>query len=139
MTHPGRRSAAAAALLVALGSGCAETVVDPTITPPDGGTADTVAAVPEGSPGELLVELLGELAGLSERVVDGDGDSASITRIRALWDAARVEVGAARPDLVASLDATIELANTAVERRRPADADKAYANMLRLVDDFVAD
>lgn len=138
MTPHRRRHAAAAALAVALGMGCADTTVDPTVTEPADGTT-TVASVPTGPAAELLGELLAELAGLSERVVDNEGDEESMTRIAALWEAARGEVEVARRDLLVAFDSSIALARTAVERRRPADADKAYRNLAKLVDEFVGD
>ncbi len=38
-----------------------------------------------------------------------------------------------RPDLLEGFDAVIQLVRRSVERRRPADADKAHKNLLTLI------
>ena len=50
-----------------------------------------------------------------------------------IWEAARPGVEQAGPDSVLEFDQAIELLHTGVDRRRPADADKAYNNLTQLV------
>lgn len=116
-------------LALALGAtaGCAATTVDPVDTAP---TSDaTTATLPAGEP---LTALQTEVNQLSERVVDHDGDDESLARIEQYWAAAKPDVEAARPDLVEQFEDAVDYARRAVERRRPADADKA-ANNLRVL------
>jgi len=44
-----------------------------------------------------------------------------------------------RPGLVNGIGATVELAETAVTRTRPADADKAFSLLTDLVDAYTGD
>ncbi len=49
------------------------------------------------------------------------------------------EVEAARPDLLDRFETTVDMALSAVERNRPADADKAFSNLTDLIDNYTAD
>ena len=49
----------------------------------------------------------------------------------------RPEIAAQRPDLLEGFDAVIQLVRRSVERRRPADADKAHKNLLTLIAAYV--
>jgi len=136
------RRLAGAVLTVATVAACAETTVDPTRTTTAtvlGSAAPTTAFTPAGSAIELLPDLSTELSRLSAAIVDDDDPQGALARVEALWGAARNEVGADRRELVAQFEAAIELARTAVERRRPADADKAFNNLSALVDAYVGD
>jgi hypothetical protein len=69
----------------------------------------------------------------------GDGDDkGSAERIDALWQAARQEVAANRPELLADFDANVRRCADAVRFRRAADADKAAANLRALVTAYLA-
>lgn len=137
-----RRAAGVVLLVVVVG--CAETTVDtqPSVTtdPLSGdGTLVTVAATaPSGTTTELGAALVAEARGLSDKIVDGEGQVEALSRLRARWDALRPDVEAANPDLLASFEVAIELAANGVERRRPADADKASNNLATLVDALAA-
>ena len=121
-------------------AGCAETTVDTSRT-----TAAPAARARRrcshrvGRAIELLPELSTELSRLSALIVANEGDEASFERIAALWAAARVEVAQQRPELVDGFERAIGLAQNGVERRRPADADKAFRNLTSLVDAYVGD
>ena len=128
-----RRPLAAAALLVTVLAGCA-TEVDPEI-PPAITEASTVTTefVASGSTAELLDQLLAEAGTLSEAIVQNEGQHEIIGRIDVIWTAARPGVERASPHSVTEFDQAIELMHTGVDRRRPADADKAYNNLIQLV------
>lgn len=128
-----------AALLFA---SCAETVVEtysddgkvnvngsfetiPTTTLPIAGTAD-----------ELLIEMSDQMSQLSTQIAGEGDEKATLQRIDAIWIVARPEVEASRPELVQGLDTTVEMAETAVVRIRPADADKALQILGILVNRF---
>ena len=131
-----RRTALAALPLVSgavLMSACS-TTIDPTATTiPANSTTTTLPFVAEGTTAELLDQLLDEADGLSERIVENEGDEALLDRINTIWEAARPGVEDAAADLLLEFDRAIELMNSAVERRRHADADKALNNLRNLI------
>ena len=135
MTQARRAALAAFPLLVvpALFGACS-TEIDPSATtvPPDQ-TTTTVPFVAEGTTAELLDQLLTEASGLSERIVENEGDDALLDRITTIWDAARPGVDDAAPDLILEFDRAMVMMNSAVDRRRHADADKALNNLRNLV------
>jgi DtxR family Mn-dependent transcriptional regulator len=139
--HPGqrvtrsRRAATASTLLVAglVALGCA-TEIDPTATTvAPGSTTSSTVFVAEGTMSELLGQLVEQARGLSETIVENEGDEALLERLNTIWDAARPAVEAAAPDLIFEFDRAIEMMNRAVERRRHADADKALNNLRNLI------
>lgn len=123
--------------LVVTSAACAETTIDTTATTIAAGdtTAITVFA-PTGSAVELLPDLLDELAGLSARIVDDEGQVEALARVDTLWDLIRPGIEAEQPDLLSGFDSAIDLARRGVERRRPADADKAHNNAASLAAAF---
>jgi hypothetical protein len=111
------------ALLV---TACAETTVDtpdPTAPAPTTGVATT----------DPLAALSAQTAALSAALIDNEGQREVLARIEELWAGVRPEIVEERPDLVEGFDAMIQLARRSVERRRPADADKAHKNLLILI------
>ena len=128
-----RRLAAGAACSVALVA-CAETTVDPV----ESTVPATSTTTPFGPTALLLDRLLGEVATLSERVVENEGDGEALARIEALWVVAGPEVEANRPELAPDFAAALELVRRSVERRRPADADKATNNLRMLIEAYNA-
>lgn len=142
------RSAISAAL-VALALGACATVVDEEPAPGEDvplepGTivdADTpeITVPITGSPAELLPEMATEMSRLGSQIADGDGDGATLARIEELWAAARPEIEASRPELLGGIDTTVDMSRTAVERKRPADADKAFRLLTDLVDNYTGD
>ena len=89
--------------------------------------------MPTGSTGELLAAISSEVGALSEKLVDNDGQREALARIEAQWEVARPDVESRRPELLASFDAAIAQVQRSVERRRPADADKASKNLVVLI------
>jgi hypothetical protein len=112
---------------------CAETTIDPGLTTPRSVEATTTVFAPTGTTAELLEQLLTESNGLSDLIVANEGQQAALVRIDALWALARDEVASERADLLPGFESAIGLIRTGVERRRPADADKAYNNLRMLV------
>jgi len=118
------RVSLATATLVTVLSGCGATVinVETTVTTP----ASTV--VPRGDAEALMDNIAAAARDIGELVVDGDAAAAS-----RLLDAARENWAELEPlviesgvDLKEQIETVMSLMTTAVERRRPADADKAY-------------
>ena len=128
-----RRPVSAAALVVgcvALGAGCATTIDSSNTTAPANTT--TTVFVPAGTTDELLAQMLAELGGLSEAIVDNSHQREIIDRVDALWSAASGDVALLQPRLMPEFEEAIGLAHLGVERRRPADADKAFLNLTAL-------
>jgi hypothetical protein len=125
-----------AALAVALTVsvvGCAKTTIDTSLTTPASSGATTTVFAPTGTTAELLDQLLTEAGGLSDLIVDNHGQQEAFARIETLWALAAPGVEARHPDLVPGFQSAIDLLQTGVERRRPADADKATNNLRTLI------
>jgi hypothetical protein len=128
----------AAAAVVTLAS-C--TGSDQSIDPFDSVEPSTIATtIPiVGSTAELLGAMATEVSQLSAQVSeDGDAEEATLAAIVATWAIVEPQVRAARPELVASFQTTVDMATSAVQRKRPADADKASILLHDLVDSFNA-
>ncbi len=122
-------------VIVALGlaaSGCAATTVDTTATSTVE-SASTTSLVLDGGRDELLAQLDVELGALSERITEGDGQAEALVRIDAVWATLQLDLQADRPELIAGFQSVVDLARSAVTRRRPADADKARLNVEALL------
>jgi hypothetical protein len=107
---------------------CGTTTVDRSIA----ASADTgvTTTLPPLDPDASLVDLLRDLADsmrhLDEQVVEGDTDEATLARIETIWVAALPLAREHSLDMEVGLLQAVDLARTAVERRRPADASKGY-------------
>ena len=112
---------------------CSETTVDPDITVPPSAEATTTVFAPAGTTAELLDELVAESGRLSDLIVENEGQQAALARIETLWALVRADIEAERVDLLPGFESAIGLLRTGVERRRPADADKAHNNLRTLV------
>ncbi|MDX2379989.1 MAG: hypothetical protein QNM02_09565 [Acidimicrobiia bacterium] len=145
MYHPIAGLAVSALVLV----GCATTVIeDEPATgenlPIESGTiidadAPEITAPIAGSAAELLPEMATEMSRLGSQIAENDGDDATFARIEELWAAVRPEVEGSRPELLGGLETTVAMSRTAIERNRPADADKAFRLLTDLVDNFTGD
>jgi hypothetical protein len=112
--------------------GCNAVTYDATATTAPRGTTTTIF-VPSGSPKELLASITTRVDALSEQLVDGEGQRNSLALIQAEWGAVRPTIEAERPELLAGFDAVLAQVQRSVDRRRPADADKAAKNLAVLV------
>ena len=104
----------------------------------DGDAPSTTIAL-TGSATDLLPEMSIEMSRLGSQVAEGGDDNATLARIEQIWERIRPEIERDRPELLNGLGATIVMARTAVERTRPADADKAFSLLTDLVDQFTSD
>jgi len=113
-------------VVVATLSACAPTTIvgslESTTT-----TTSTLAPTPTGDIKELLVQLGDLTAGLGQMIVDGETAAARarLAQARAIWAVMEPQIRAAGVDLIEEVQSIIDLIGTAVERKRPADADKA--------------
>jgi hypothetical protein len=122
-----------AVALTASVSGCAKTTIDTSLTTPESDGATTTLFAPTGTTAELLDQLLTEAGALGDRIVDNHGQREAFARIETLWALAAPDVQAQRPDLIPGFQSAINLLRTGVERRRPADADKATKILRTLI------
>lgn len=107
----------------------------------------TTTTLPEGTAVELLPRLVAGLSDLSlligpvpEGFDRGDVDKRSrLAEIEALWAAVEREVVADDPDAADAIVRQLDLARLAVERSRPADADKAAKFVADVVSDYLTD
>lgn len=127
---PVRVTAAALAAVGMLGA-CSSTY-DASVTTPATVTVTTEFTV-AGSTEEVLVALADEVAALSERLIDNDGQAAALARIEARWDVLEPTIQAEHPKLLYGFDSALDQVRRAVERRRPADADKAWRSLQALI------
>jgi hypothetical protein len=103
----------------------------------DNAPATTVALT--GSAADLLPEMSIEMSRLGTQVAEGGDDNATLARIEQIWERIRPEIERDRSELLNGLGATVAMARIAVERTRPADADKAFSLLTDLVDQFTGD
>lgn len=133
MTHPRRWLLAGTAVTAALSLTACEktTVVEVTTVPTTAVNATTT--LPTGTPPELLVKLR-DLAYTLGNTITQSGAEARylLEQLDALWDAAKAQLP--RTSFVESVAAQMDLLHVAVDRKRPADADKAALRMQSLVD-----
>lgn len=93
----------------------------------------------EGSAADLLPEIGIDMSRLSSEIGDDGDEDATIARIEGSWAAIKSEVETTHPQLVNSIQATVDMARTAVDTNRPADADKAFSLLNDLVDAYTGD
>lgn len=123
------RLIAPACALVALLASCSPTtIVDDlatTTTAPNATT--TTLAAPTGTIPELLQQLVDVSVGLGDAIVERDSSlaNARLSRAVAIGEALEPKIREAGVDLVEDVQRIVGLVRTAVERKRPADADKA--------------
>lgn len=126
-------------------SACGTTTFDETVATTT--IVATTTTLPEGTADELLPRLVTGLSDLSLLIGPvpagfdrGDIDKRSrLAEIEALWAAVEREVVADDPDTADAIVRMLDLARLAVERSRPADADKAAKFVADLVRDYLAD
>ena len=113
------------AMTVPLAS-CGETVIvgslETTTT-----TSSTVPPPPTGDISDLLGQLADLTEGLGQVVIDNDRTEGErrIARAEEIWTVLEPQIRDAGVDLVEEVRSVIDLITTSVNRRRPADGDKA--------------
>jgi hypothetical protein len=136
---------------LALLSACATTIDERagTTTPTDDVTVAPLT-VPSGTDDELLAQLLTAMTGLSALIGPAVGPAATdgtsrpdkeqrLVEIEAIWSAARPEVESVDALVARQIDGLVAMSRVAVERNRPADADKAARFLSDVVAAYTAD
>ena len=90
-------------------------------------TTTTLPKAPTGSLISLLEQLVPVADGLGQAVVDGDSkvSKAKVAQADAIMVAIEPLIRESKIDILESVQRVVDLMHTAVERKRPADADKA--------------
>lgn len=116
----------AAAGIVSLSSGCATTIEDSGATTTVA-SASTTTTIPRGTVPELFAALLDIGKNLGNDVASGNTATAraKLADIRATWQAITPQIVDLGKDANEELQRLVNLYSSAVERKRPADADKA--------------
>ncbi len=107
-------------------AGCSTTIV---------GSADTTAPVkinvtttlPIGTAEELLTNILEATNGLGDAIASGDTKTAKLrlNDVLANWEVLKPLIKDSSLDIFSDIERMVGLITSAVERKRPADADKA--------------
>ncbi len=124
------RVVASCVTAVVLLSSCSTVINESATTeaPQDSVPAIATTTIPDGDITALLGQLVATANGLGEAIANRDNDRArqQASDAQAIWIALQPQLLDTGIDVVEDLDRMVELIQTAVERKRPADADKAF-------------
>jgi hypothetical protein len=81
----------------------------------------------------LFDEMLASWKGLDQRVIDSNRATDALARIEIIWAQAEPELRLQRPAALFGFQQALDLARSAVERRRPADASKGLLILTNLI------
>ncbi|MFM7745781.1 MAG: hypothetical protein ACKO8T_08975 [Actinomycetota bacterium] len=111
---------------VSLLSGCATTIEGDSATTSTS-SASTTTTIPRGTVPELFAAILSLGSGLGNDIASGEMQTAraKLADIRATWQAITPQIADLGKDVNDDLQRLVNLYSSAVERKRPADADKA--------------
>lgn len=135
----GHSIGAAVGVAIALSS-CAPTTYETSATST---VAIPVTTLPTGPASDLLPRLNASMLSLSSYIgpnssgTTTSGKEKVLAEIEALWKAAETEVTSLSPESAESIGRMVDLARTAVERNRPADADKAAKFAGTVIDELL--
>jgi hypothetical protein len=125
--------------MTSLFSGCATTINEsaPTTLAQNIATETTAATVDQQlSTKELLDQMLTTIKALSEAMQKSDRQTANnkVDQILLISSAVRPKILTLSDQLTADFDRVVALAESSVERNRPADADKALRFLPLIID-----
>lgn len=131
--NPRRAALAIGAIIGSIAlSSCGETtVVEVSTTAPPTTAVEVTTTVPDGEPTELAARLSALAFELSTAISDGRGKQ-TFAEIEAIWTALAAQLR--RTEFVVDIGERVDFMRNAVERKRPADADKAAMHIRALVD-----
>jgi len=115
-------------------AGCATTIVTATTT----STTPPTTTVPSGDMTALMNNIVAAAGRMGARIAEGDNDAArtELEAARRNWEALEPLIVESGIDAVESVEGIIGLMTTSIDRRRPADADKAYLFGLMILESF---
>jgi hypothetical protein len=102
-------------------------------------SASTTTTIPRGSTEELFAQLLQTGLEVGNDVAQGDMRTArtKLADIKAIWIGIQPQIANVSEELLDDIQRMINLFITAVDRKRPADADKAMRFLPSLISSIV--
>ena len=129
-----RATVATVAAVLTLGA-CGTTYIDASKTvPPSDVTTTTLPPIAADTPlPTLLTDIQALMLHLDEQIIDNDNVPQTMTRLDQLWTLAERAIRDRNPDDVFPFQQAIDLAHSAAERERPADASKGYKVLIAAI------
>jgi hypothetical protein len=114
---------------------CSTTILD-TINTTTTSSVVTTTTIPNGDRGELLSQMLQNAAGLGASIVAKDKAATSerLANIESIWIALEPQLKELPNDLATDVGRIVDLLRSAVNKKRPADADKALRFLSLVID-----
>jgi hypothetical protein len=84
----------------------------------------------------LFTALLDTWSGLDQRVIDADRATETLARLESIWSQAEPVIRRERPTALFGFGQAMDLARSAVERRRPGDASKGLLILTNLINNW---
>ena len=134
-----KKSALLCLSAIALLSSCATTYNSGATSTTTSPSASTTTTIPRGTTEELFAQLLETGKELGNDIAQGDMTTArlKLADIKAIWIGIQPQIAQATQDLLDDTQRMINMFTTAVERKRPADADKAMRFLPSLISALV--
>ena len=109
-------------------TGCATTIID---TAPTTTAVATTTTIPSGTNDQLLEQMRLTISDISTAMSASDKTKAKslLANLQLAWDVLQPQIADKGEQLTQDLQRLIDLADSAVTRNRPADADKALRFM----------
>lgn len=122
---------ALATVLFGIVASSCSTVINDTATteaPSDTVPVMVTTTIPSGDITTLMSQLVSTANGLGEAIANRQTNQArqQASDAQAIWSVLQPQLIDSGIDVVEDIDRMVELMNTAVDRKRPADADKAF-------------
>jgi hypothetical protein len=134
--HP-RHTVRAVAVVVCAGvlSSCSTTILD-TINTTTTSSVVTTTTIPTGDIPALLGQLLRNTEGLGSAIVAKDKavTTEKLRNVESIWIALKPQLLELPNDLATDIERIVNLVRSAVDKKRPADADKALRFVSLIVD-----
>jgi hypothetical protein len=104
----------------------------------DTSAPSAVTTLPQGDIESLLSQLVNSANGLGEAIANRQSARANqqAADAEAIWSVLQPQLIETGLDVVEDIDRMVELMQTAVDRRRPADADKAFRFISIIADEI---
>lgn len=103
----------------------------------DATTTAPTTTLAVGTTEELLTRLVDTVNQISEAIIDSGDQVALLEEAEAVWASVRADVEATDAVAARNMQQMMDLARVAVERKRPADADKATKYIRDVVEQYL--
>jgi hypothetical protein len=118
-------------------TGCATTIISTDTTAPVVTVASTTT-LPSGESIDLMKNIASAGADLGDAIASGRGQEArdALAVAKANWQVLEPQLQELKLDIAEDMRRIVDMMTTAVERKRPADADKANRFLGLIIDAF---